>query len=96
MNEIAFAVAGSLGIVGLFGVLIKFIIDAVFSSLQTQIDQLRKDAGKRELEIMRLRGMIDEWQIRYRELDSEYSLLQVEHLQLRNEFNALKQKLKDE
>lgn len=90
-NSTVLAICG--GVAGVFGLLVKFIINTVFENLQTQINSLRDDSEKQEAEIITLRNMVDEWQEKYHKLNTEHGILQNRHQQLQWEFNAMKAKV---
>lgn len=90
MSDTSVIVGSAVSLVAVCGLLIKFVINAVFASLQTQITALGSAAMERDKEIITLRGMIDEWQEKYYRLSLEYSKLQSQHEQLQREFDRMK------
>ena len=99
MSDVSVIVGSAVSLVAVCGLLIKFVIYAVFVSLQkqndsqqSQITALGNAAAERDKEIIQLRGLIDDWQDRYYKLQNEHTALQMKHEQLQRDFDRMREK----
>lgn len=88
-QEIIILLGVVVSMVGLLTMLIKFVVDRVFAGLQAQITDLQTSGERREQEIIQLRGVIDEWQEKYYNLQVEHTALQSKHEHLQCNFDKL-------
>lgn len=79
--------------VGLLTMLIKFVVDRVFSGLQAQVTDLQTNGQRREDEIIVLRNLIDDWQEKYYTLQNEHTALQAKHEQLKRDFDRMQSRV---